>query len=92
MSLNKKEIRKFRAKAHDLNPIVMIGDKGLSENVITELNRALEDHELIKISIAAEREQRRLLTDELCQACGADLIQIIGKMSIIYRRRNDDKI
>ena len=86
MSLTSSQIRQFRSLAHSLKPVVRIGDKGLTNNLLAELERALEDHELIKVSIAgAQREERRTITQELCQVTGAYLIQIIGRMSILYR-------
>jgi len=86
MPLASHQIRHLRSLAHPLKPVIMVGGKGLTDNLLAELERALEDHELIKISIAgAEREERRLLTEELCQVSGAQLVQIIGRISVLYR-------
>ncbi|OQY49402.1 MAG: RNA-binding protein, partial [Candidatus Parabeggiatoa sp. nov. 2] len=66
------QIRHLRSLAHHLKPVVMIGGKGITDNLLAELKRALEDHELIKVSIAgADKKERRALTEELCQASGA---------------------
>ncbi len=84
--MNNQQIRQLRSQAHHLKPVVMIGAKGITENVLAELNQALEDHELIKVNIAgANKEERRALTEELCQASSAELVQLIGRMSILYR-------
>lgn len=65
----------------------MVGDKGLSEGLQQELERALDDHELIKIKIATgEREERKVMIEELCTATGAELVQSIGKIAVILRR------
>jgi RNA-binding protein len=86
MELNNQQIRHLRGLAHHLKPVIMVGEKGLSENLLAELERALEDHELIKVTIAgAEREDRRALTDELCEHSGAQVVQIIGRISVLYR-------
>ena len=82
-----KEIRQLRAVAHNLNPVVTIAGNGLSENVITELNRALHDHELIKVKVVVgDREQRDSVIAELCETTGARLVQRIGNVAIILRR------
>jgi RNA-binding protein len=86
MPLTKSQIRHFRSLAHHLNPIVLVGEKGITENLLAELDRVLEDHELIKIRIAGEKTERHQITEELCQASGAELIQIIGRISVLYRK------
>jgi RNA-binding protein len=86
MTLANQQIRTLRSRAHHLKPVVRVGDKGITDNLLVELNRALEDHELIKVNIAgAEREERRALTAALCQASGAELVQMIGRISVLYR-------
>lgn len=85
MPLSKAQTRHLRALAHSLKPVVMVGEKGVSEALLAELDQALEAHELIKVSIAAERDERRAYTDALCSNSGAELIQIIGRISILYR-------
>ncbi len=93
MTLTNQQIRYLKSFAHHLKPIVMIGNKGINENVLVELDRALEYHELIKISIAgADREERRNLTEVLCQKSGAELVQIIGRISVLYRVSQEPKL
>lgn len=87
MSLSPEQRREYRAIAHNLKPVVIIGDKGLTENLQQELERALNDHELIKVKIASpDRDQRQELTEALCKASGAQLVQSIGKIAVIMRR------
>lgn len=85
MPLNKEQIRHLRGLAHHLKPVLMVGDKGVSEGVLAELERALDDHELIKVTIAADREVRKAYTDALCESSGAEVVQVIGRISILYR-------
>jgi RNA-binding protein len=93
MTLTTQQIRKLRSLAHHLKPVVMIGDKGINDNILTELDRALEHHELIKIRIAgASKDERRALSNEICQASNATLIQLIGNITILYRRSKEPKI
>ena len=87
MSLSSAQRREYRAIAHNLKPIIIIGDKGLSEGLMQELDRALDDHELIKIKVANnDREARSEAVAELCAQSGAELVQTIGKIAIIMRR------
>ena len=86
MSLTTEQRKQYRAIAHHLKPIVMISDNGVSEGVINELERALTDHELIKIKISVgEREDRSALIKELVELTRSELVQTIGKTAIIVR-------
>ncbi len=81
------EHKKLRQIGHHLNPVVMLGSQGLTENVILEAERALNDHELIKVKIAGEdRERRQALIEELVNATHAELVQKIGKIVLLYRK------
>jgi RNA-binding protein len=80
------EIKKFRALAHNLNPVVMIGQSGLTDAVLAEIDHALKAHELIKIRIRAEKDERLEITQQICQASKAELIQNIGQIAVIYRK------
>lgn len=78
--------KQFRAIGHNLKPVVTIGGNGVSESVLAELERALDDHELIKVKIAAgEREDRADIIDSLCQHTRSELVQSIGKTALLYR-------
>lgn len=79
--------RKFlRAQAHDLKPVVMIGNQGLTDAVIQEVHRALAAHELIKIRVLGDdRAAREKWLAEVCAATGAAPVQHIGKLLLIYR-------
>ncbi len=86
MKLAPQEKKHFRMIAHSLSPVVTIAQKGLTESVNEEIERALAQHELIKIKIfAADREARKALTLQICEAANADLIQSIGNVAVIFR-------
>ena len=86
-ALSIQERKRLRQIGHALNPVVMLGDKGLTEAVVEELNRALNDHELIKVKIVAEdREERASLIEELSAQTGDDVVQKIGKIALIYKK------
>lgn len=83
--------KSLNQKAHSLKPVILIGAKGLTEAVHAEIDRALNDHELIKIKLPAiERDERKLLGDEICRHHNAILIKLIGRTLTIYRERQDD--
>ena len=87
MSLSPEQRREYRAIAHNLKPVIIVGDKGLSEGLQEELERALNDHELIKIKVAStDREARQEAIQALCESSGAELVQTIGKIAVILRR------
>jgi RNA-binding protein len=86
MPLSPKAKQALKAKAHKLKPIVLIGNNGLTDAVNKEIDRALHDHELIKIRIQTnDRELRRTLLTELCVHNQAELVQVIGNIGVIYR-------
>lgn len=86
MPISSERKKQFRSIGHNLKPVVIIADKGLSEGLLEEVNRALEDHELIKVKIAvADRDARQLVIGQLCKTTRAELVQEIGKMALIFR-------
>ena len=86
MPISADRKKQFRTIGHKLNPIVTIAGNGLSEGVLLELNRALDDHELIKVKLGlADREERKELVAELVTLPNVELIQEIGKVVILYR-------
>jgi len=86
ITLSPIERRTLKAKAHELVPVVMIGDHGLTPAIIREIDRNLKAHELIKIRASTDdREQRAKWFDEICDALNAAPIQHIGKIYIIWR-------
>ena len=87
MSLSPEQRREYRAIAHNLKPVIIVGDKGLSEGLQEELERALNDHELIKSKVASQdRGTRSEAVTALCESSGAELVQTIGKIAVILRR------
>lgn len=87
MALSSEQKRAYKRIGHHLKPVVIVSEQGASEGVLAELDRALNDHELIKIRITVgDRDTKQALIDELCQASGAELVQVIGKMVILLRR------
>lgn len=90
MRLNNRQIRYLRGLTHDLHPVVMVGDKGLSDNVMGEIENALEHHELIKVRIRADRELRKQWMARIAEQCGAENVHAIGQVACYYRRHPKD--
>lgn len=87
MPLSPKQRQQFRGLAHKLKPVVMVGNNGLTAAVDQEIDRALNDHELIKIRIQSDdRELRKQALTAICASHQADLVQVIGTIGIIYRK------
>lgn len=73
--------------AHHLKPVVMIGQKGLTSNVIAETEQALNTHELIKVKVTADdKQQRTEIINQLCAELSAEPLKLIGNIAIIYRK------
>jgi len=86
MNITPQKARHFRSLGHKLKPVVIVAGKGLSDNILREIDRALDDHELIKISIrAADRRERANISEQICARCQATLVQRIGNVSLLYR-------
>lgn len=87
MALSAQQKKQFRSLGHGLKPVVTVAGNGLSEGVLAEAERALEDHELIKVKIAvADRDARKECIEELCSNTNAELVQEIGKIALIFRQ------
>ena len=91
--LSNTQIRHLRGLAHDLSPVVMIGDKGLTPTVIDELKIALDSHELIKVNIRADdREQKQEIIKKIINKTQSHKVQTIGGKLVIYKISKEKKI
>ncbi|HST02338.1 MAG TPA: ribosome assembly RNA-binding protein YhbY [Usitatibacter sp.] len=90
MALTAKRRSELRAEAHKLNPVVIIGDKGLTDEVLAEIDRSLKAHELIKVrATAGDRDAREIWFEKICEALGAQEVQEIGKILVVYRENQE---
>jgi RNA-binding protein len=86
MQLSEKQKKHLRRLAHPLHPIVRLGNAGLTDGVIGELERALADHELVKVSArVGDRKARDAALDELARRTRAAVVQRIGHVGVLYR-------
>jgi RNA-binding protein len=88
MTLSEKQKKHLRRLAHPMSPIVMLGNAGLTDAVVAELDRALTDHELVKVTArVGERDARNEALDALANRTRSELVQRIGHVGVFYRRR-----
>ena len=93
MNLNNKQKQHLKGLAHLLKPVVMMGNNGLTEGVLAEIEQAIEHHELIKVKIAAEeRATKKLIADAIVRETGAVCVQVIGSILVLYRTAKEQKI
>ena len=89
MELTEPQKKHLRRLGHGLRPIVMMGQHGLTEGVIKETDRALEDHELVKVRArSGDRDERDAALAELASRTQSRLVQRIGNVGLLYRKNN----
>ncbi len=87
MPLSRPQIKHLVSLAHNLKPVIMVGQHGITENLLKELEIALDHHELVKIKIAGEdRDSRQQMIEQLQNETAADTVQTIGKTLTLFRR------
>jgi len=85
--------RELKARAHALDPVVLIGGAGLSPAVLAEIDRALKSHELIKVRVnGADRPGREAILGEICRRTGAQSVQHIGKILVLFRENPEPSL
>lgn len=86
MPLTEKQKKHLRKLGHRLEPTIATGSAGLSEGLLAELDATLAHHELLKVRVrAADRESREAMIRALCEATGAELVQRIGHVAVLWR-------
>jgi RNA-binding protein len=90
LPLTGKQRRQLRALGHHLEPVVIVGQAGVSEGVIAAVTLALHDHELIKVKINEGPEERHEAAEKLAQGTGAELAQLLGRTALLFKKRDED--
>ena len=92
MELSDAQKKYLRGLGHALKPVVMIGENGVSESLMSEFLATLAHHELIKVRVrAGDRNTRDEIIGSLCNAADASLVQRIGNVALIYRENADER-
>ena len=93
MAVNDKQKRYLRGLAHTLKPVVMIGNKGLTDTVIAEIDNALGHHELLKVRVSGlEKADRIQMLNDITEKTNADLVHVIGHIGALYRPAKEPSI
>ena len=93
MKLTNNQKKYLRSIAHDLKPVVMIGQHGLSEAVLAEIRSTMAIHELLKIKVRAEnREEKQQIIDKIVEFSEAAIVQVIGGVLVIYKPFEEDPV
>ena len=88
--LTASQRKALKARAHKLEPVVLVGAKGLTDDVVAEIDRALKAHELIKVRANTnDRDARELWMEKICERLDAHAVQQIGKILVVYRQNFD---
>jgi len=87
--LTGKQRSHLKGLAHDLDPSVLVGQRGVTDAVVEQVEMALEAHELIKVRLAGHRDERQAMAEEIARRLGARLVDSIGRMAIFYRAHAD---
>ena len=87
MNLNEHQKKYLRGLGHQLKPLIMVGDAGLSESLLAEYESTLSHHELIKVRIrVGDRDARDTIIDKLCTNSSAILVQRVGNVALLFRQ------
>ena len=89
IELSSKQRKYLEKEAHDLQPVVIVGGAGLTDGVISMADKALADHELIKIKFNEYKDEVKELTAQICESCNATLVRIIGFPAILFREAEE---
>ncbi|MBT4553084.1 MAG: ribosome assembly RNA-binding protein YhbY [Candidatus Thioglobus sp.] len=91
MKLTNNQKKFLRSKGHALKPVVMVGQHGLSESVLAELESSMNKHELLKIKIRTEdKDEKQKMIDKIIEFSQSYLVQVIGNVMVIYRAFDED--
>ncbi|XXF79190.1 ribosome assembly RNA-binding protein YhbY [Myxococcaceae bacterium GXIMD 01537] len=88
--LTGKQRRALRAMGHHLEPVVIVGQSGVTDGVVAAIEQALHDHELIKVKINEGPEGRHEAAERLATATGAELAQLLGRTALFFKKRKED--
>ena len=90
--LTPRERVSLKGRAHALEPIVQVGQAGLTDAVVAEADKALKAHELIKVRVGgADRNERTDMIEQLCARTDAAAVQSVGKIVVLWRPREEDE-
>ena len=89
IELTSKQRNELEKVAHDLQPVVIVGGAGVTDGVMDMVDKSLAAHELIKVKFNEYKDEKKELTEQICQKTDATLVRIIGNIAILFREKED---
>ena len=89
IEITSKQRKVLEKAAHSLEPVVIVGQNGVTDSLTEKVAQSLEAHELIKVKFNDFMDDKRELTENLCNSCGALLVRIIGNIAILYKEQEN---
>ena len=89
IELTSKQRKELEKVAHDLQPVVIVGGAGVTDGVMDMVDKSLAAHELIKVKFNEYKDEKKELTDQICQKTDATLVRIIGNIAILFREKEE---
>ena len=89
MELTSKQRKELEKVAHDLQPVVIVGGAGVTDDVMDMVDRSLAAHELIKVKFNEYKDEKQELTQQICERTDATLVRIIGNIAILFREKEE---
>lgn len=89
MELTSKQRKSLEKQAHDLNPVVIIGQHGVTENLVKMVADSLKAHELIKVKFNEYKDDKREYSEDIANRTDSNLVRVIGNVAIFYRQNED---
>ncbi|HFD81605.1 MAG TPA: ribosome assembly RNA-binding protein YhbY [Gammaproteobacteria bacterium] len=91
MTLTEQQKKRLRGLGHKLKPVILVGAGGLSDSLLEEFDRSLEHHELMKVRVnTGDRNERDAMLQALCRRSGAELVQRVGNIGLLFLRKKKD--
>lgn len=90
MPLTEQQKKRLRGLGHNLKPVILVGAGGLSASLLEEFEQSLEHHELMKVKVSlGDRDKRDTAFRELCEHSGAELVQRVGNVGLLFRKKRN---
>ncbi|WP_407398792.1 ribosome assembly RNA-binding protein YhbY [Treponema sp.] len=91
IELTSKQRKALERQAHDLNPVVIIGQQGITENLVKMVSDTLKSHELIKVKFNEYKDDKREYSEDIASRTESTLVRVIGNVAIFYKENEDPK-
>lgn len=91
IEITSKHRKTLEKLAQDISPVVIIGQQGVTDNLVKKVSDSLKAHELIKVKFNEYKEDKREYSEDIAQRTDSVLVRVIGNVAIFYRENEDPK-